>query len=191
MVRIRDERWFYDSDLDAIIYGTVIGISNKEIYLRTDDCLATNKNTYGPVRLSETFDTPGEAERFANEMRDKKITQDYCRNDIYGIVEAFLDDMEHPSKYEPLLRRMIAKKKELPVFYFTYASDEKFPFHAGWTEVRARDRSQACAIFNAHHPPRDDSACVNCSWIYDEAQFRNTEMYKRNDNFGKGCVEKL
>lgn len=187
MVRIHDERWFYDSNIDAIIYGTVVGISGNEIYLRTDDCRATNRNAYGPIRISETFDTPEKAERFANKMCDERISG----NDIYEIIESFLDDMEHPGKYEPLLRRMIAKRKELPVFYFTYASDERFPFHAGWTEVRARDRNQACAIFNAHHPPRDGSGCVNCSWIYDEAQFRDTEMYRNNDNFGKGCVEKL
>ena len=71
-------------------------------------------------------------------------------------------------------------------FYFTYGTDGQ-PFFGGWTEVEAPDAHAACAAFRAYHPDKTEGL-VNCSSIYDEEQFKLTEMY-RESNFGFRCHE--
>ena len=78
----------------------------------------------------------------------------------------------------------------MAIFYFTWASAEEYDLHAGWTEVEAEDRGQACDIFKTVHPCRDGSNAINCAGIYDEATFKGTTAYS-NGNFGKYCVERL
>ena len=39
-------------------------------------------------------------------------------------------------------------------FYFTYGTDEEFPFRGGWSEVEADNLSIAVEIFNLMHPKR-------------------------------------
>ena len=54
-------------------------------------------------------------------------------------------------------------------FYFTYGTDEEFPFRGGWSEVEADNLSMAVEIFNLMHPKRK-SGCVNCAFWYTEEQ---------------------
>ena len=55
-------------------------------------------------------------------------------------------------------------------FYFTYGSDERFPYQNGWTEVDAPDKSTACAAFRHYHPDRDpEIPCLNCAEVYTES----------------------
>ena len=61
------------------------------------------------------------------------------------------------------------------------------PFVGGWTEVDAPDGHAACAAFRAYHPDKTEGL-LNCSSVYDEAHFKLTEMYRR-DNFGFRCHE--
>ena len=74
----------------------------------------------------------------------------------------------------------------MPKFYFTYGTDGQ-PFVGGWTEVDAPDGHAACAAFRAYHPDKTEGL-LNCSSVYDEAHFKLTEMY-RKDNFGFRCHE--
>ena len=71
-------------------------------------------------------------------------------------------------------------------FYFTYGTEGQ-PFVGGWTEVEAPDGHAACAAFRAYHPDKTEGL-LNCSSVYDEAHFKLTEMYRR-DNFGFRCHE--
>lgn len=73
-------------------------------------------------------------------------------------------------------------------FYFTYGTDGQ-PFSGGWTEVEADDMHIACGLFRAVHPDKD-SGYLNCSSVYTEESFKNTEMYLEG-NFGYRCHEKL
>ena len=75
-------------------------------------------------------------------------------------------------------------------FYFTYGTSKSQPFQGGWTVVNAESRDDAIKLFNQHHPVTEQGL-VNCSSIYDEETFKNTIMYKRNDNFGKTLQETL
>lgn len=71
-------------------------------------------------------------------------------------------------------------------FYFTYGSEGQ-PYIGGWTEVEAKDRHAACNAFRAYHPDKTEGL-LNCSSVYDEEQFKRTEMY-RSGNFGHRCHE--
>ena len=75
----------------------------------------------------------------------------------------------------------------MPKFYFTYGSDERFPFQNGWTEVHAENMRQAETLFRAVHPDRAPGT-LNCSWVYDEKKFEKTDCFKKG-NFGARCHE--
>ena len=64
-------------------------------------------------------------------------------------------------------------------FYFTYGSDERFPYQYGWTEIEAPDMATACAAFRHFHPDRDP-----------EAEFQNTGMYVQA-NYHDRCRERI
>jgi hypothetical protein len=73
-------------------------------------------------------------------------------------------------------------------FYFTYGTDEEFPFRGGWSEVEADNLSMAVEIFNLMHPKRK-SGCVNCAFWYTEEQFKASGML--NGNLGHCCHERI
>lgn len=75
----------------------------------------------------------------------------------------------------------------MPKFYFTYGSDEKFPFQNGWTEVHAENMGQAESFFRAAHPDKTPGI-LNCSWVYTQEKFEETDCFKKG-NFGAGCHE--
>lgn len=45
----------------------------------------------------------------------------------------------------------------------------------------------ACAAFRAYHPDKTEGL-LNCSSVYDEEHFKQTEMY-RSGNFDRRCHE--
>lgn len=71
-------------------------------------------------------------------------------------------------------------------FYFTYGTEGQ-PFVGGWTVVEAPSYLAACAAFRAYHPDKTDGI-INCSSIYSEESFMQTEM-SHNGNFGFRCNE--
>ena len=76
------------------------------------------------------------------------------------------------------------------IYYFTYGSDDRFPFQSGWTEVEAESYDQAVAGFQAFHPNRPGSDFINCAGIYGEESFSRNRMAKEG-NFGSKCVERI
>ncbi len=75
-------------------------------------------------------------------------------------------------------------------FYFTYGTNKDFPFRDGWTEVTAPNYKAAYTLFRMIHPDITEGI-LNCSDIYTEEQFLNSEMYQTNKNFRHGCYEKI
>ena len=76
----------------------------------------------------------------------------------------------------------------MKVFY-TFGSDERFPFCGGWVEVEAENMKQAHAIFRACYPDREPGI-LNCSDYYTEAQFNDSDM-PSTGNRGAFCHRKL
>lgn len=54
-------------------------------------------------------------------------------------------------------------------YYFTFGTDERFPFSNGCVKVQASSRSESVKKFNKKYPTRND--LVNCSFIYDQKAF--------------------
>lgn len=75
-------------------------------------------------------------------------------------------------------------------YYFTYGSDDQFPFQSGWTEVKAESYDEAVEAFQAFHPNRPGSDFINCAGIYGEESFSRKRMAKEG-NFGSKCVERI
>ena len=79
----------------------------------------------------------------------------------------------------------------MPKFYFTYGSDERFPFQGGWTEIEAPSKAMACAAFREYHPDLDPEVrCLNCSDVYTEEEFGDT-MEWVGANYKDRCHERI
>ena len=59
-------------------------------------------------------------------------------------------------------------------FYFSYGTDNGFPFKEGHTEIEAQDKESAIELFNSVHPCRTDNI-INCAFIYDEDEWKEME----------------
>jgi hypothetical protein len=81
------------------------------------------------------------------------------------------------------------EEREKKFFYFTYGSDEKYPFYGGWTLVNAFDIESAIAIFQIFHPDITPNI-INCAFIYDEDEFNKTDFLKKG-NLGYYCHEEI
>lgn len=71
-------------------------------------------------------------------------------------------------------------------FYFTFGSDEKYPFQGGWVEVIATDKEEAICTFQSRYPNRAGSPFYNACDCYDSSYFENTKMYEYG-NLGSKC----
>ena len=76
-------------------------------------------------------------------------------------------------------------------YYITFGSEGQ-PFKGGWIIIEAETIEQACKIFRAMHQYKEtnDTLLKFCS-IYTEEAFKQTEMYKGNDNLSAGCHCKI
>ena len=70
---------------------------------------------------------------------------------------------------------------KLSNFYFTYGTDEYYPFYGGWTKIAAPSKNIALDYFVAIHP--NNGNCLNCACYYTEDEFKRTSMYE-NGNLG-------
>lgn len=75
-------------------------------------------------------------------------------------------------------------------YYFTYGSDESYPFAGGWTEVEAANRKLAYAAFKAFHPKNEDGFLPFCE-CYSEEEFAVSGMNDVKGNLGKHCHERI
>ena len=79
----------------------------------------------------------------------------------------------------------------MATFYFTYGSDERFPYQGGWTEVEAPTLKDACGLFRLVHPRRDPTVPIgNYSDVYTEEEFQKTDM-SLYGNRGTHCHERI
>ena len=59
-------------------------------------------------------------------------------------------------------------------------------FYGGWIIVKARNLRSAIEIFKMYFPNRENPMLCNCSIVYTEKDFKDTQMYI-SGNFGKRC----
>lgn len=75
----------------------------------------------------------------------------------------------------------------MPRFYFTYGTDERYPFCGGWTEVSAANIYEAQELFREHHPDIH-KGMLNCADYYTYGQMYASGMLETR-NFGYACHE--
>lgn len=61
--------------------------------------------------------------------------------------------------------------ERLQNFYFTFGSSPSFPFQEGYIIIKATTRDEAVDRFRHDYPDKNNS-CVNCSFIYDETEWK-------------------
>ena len=75
---------------------------------------------------------------------------------------------------------------EMKRFYFTFGTDERYPFKGGWIIVKAKNLSAAINAFRAYFPNREESGLLNCSDYYDQTNFILSRMFNEG-NLGSYC----
>lgn len=73
--------------------------------------------------------------------------------------------------------------------FYTYGSDDKYPFYGGWVEVEADSIKQAHALYRASYPDKVNGI-LNCADYYTEEQFIGTGMIETG-NRGAYCHRKI
>lgn len=138
------------------------------------------------IYLVDTFDN-----RHIEEMlwvcEGEEEAEEYARNEWTEQLKA------HPaeiSAYEVTkvngYRIQLVKVNQPRKFYFTFGTDEKYPFQGGWVEVIAPSRHLAFETFKKHYPNREGSPFINCCDCYESAYFKSTDMFT-DGNFGAFC----
>lgn len=83
---------------------------------------------------------------------------------------------------------------DLHKFYFTFGSDDAFPFHGGWVEIECADINTAAELFKMYVPQsvRDERYPnrLNYSFSYNEQSFKDTKM-PIEGNLGSYCHMKI
>lgn len=69
--------------------------------------------------------------------------------------------------------------------FYTYGSDERYPFYGGWVKVEADTMKQAHALYRTAYPDIVPGI-LNCADYYTEKQFRRTGMMETG-NRGAYC----
>ncbi len=69
--------------------------------------------------------------------------------------------------------------------FYTFGTDERYPFRGGWVEVEADNMKQAHALYRASYPDREPGI-LNCADYYTEEQFMSIGMMETG-NRGAYC----
>lgn len=99
--------------------------------------------------------------------------QYYDPNGKKGELQVTFCDSDEQLNHEVygMLDRHYKSEEPDPTFYFTFGSDEKFPYQYGHLKITAPDKDAAIKAFNKLYPPRHNDNVVNCAFIYTEEQF--------------------
>lgn len=71
-------------------------------------------------------------------------------------------------------------------YYFTFGKLKTHPFYRRLDHSKARNLRSAIEIFKMYFPNRENPMLCNCSIVYTEKDFKDTQMYI-SGNFGKRC----
>lgn len=81
------------------------------------------------------------------------------------------DEMQKVSSLsEEDISRILPNPK--PAFFFTFGSDEKYPYQGGYIIIRANDISEAIIKFQRKYPDREPGiSVINCAFYYNEQEW--------------------
>lgn len=126
---------------------------------------------------------PDAIENFLGYEIDPNEEKDVTDNRLDEIIDQMPDDLLY--KY---YKKMTGKDSEYcNDYYFTFGSDEVYPFQNGWIVITAEDEMQARMIFKALYPGETPDSLLRFAFVYDEESWKKTSMYKNGENLGYGC----
>lgn len=114
------------------------------------------------------------------------------------IVNFMVRENDSDCSSESILKRVEKKIREKPEnpsckwlldrkrFYFTFGSDEKFPYQGGWVEIFAFNSNQAIIAFKRIFCDRGNDDILNFESCYTEKGFVESGMLLKG-NLGKRC----
>jgi len=101
-------------------------------------------------------------------------------------AHAFLHGMSFQAKEEffaltkeeekSIIERVCMEKGE--AFYFSFGSNEGYPFKNGYIIVYAFDLPSACRTFKELYPNKRDPECLNCSFVYSKEEWDRLDCFK-------------
>ena len=155
-----------------------------ELGIATDEPFCVNDNRDFPDFVMTHYDI-------------KVDTNTQFRADENGDLERLTEDgtwVPNEFCFCRLLSFCEYSTKLIPVwdkFYFTFGTDEKYPYQGGWIEISAPSKEEAIRTFKKHYPNRKGSPFYNAADCYDSFTIENkTDMFK-NGNMGKYCWETI
>ena len=82
--------------------------------------------------------------------------------------------LEYPS-YKMNRNKECKNETQNESFFFTFGSNEVYPYKGGWVEVYAKDKREASEKFRYRYPDRKNGL-LNCANVYSEKEFLKTCM---------------
>ena len=52
-------------------------------------------------------------------------------------------------------------------YYYTFGTDERYPYHGGWVQVFAETMKEANQLFRKYYPDRREGI-LNCAMVYEQ-----------------------
>jgi len=127
-----------------------------------------------------------------NRLREKLIEAVRLQKDTFNIkspsdaelyARGFLNGVRMQQKYnflpysdvEALSLLQEARKEALKSFFFTFGSNEKYPYPNGCVLIHAEDITKASDEFNKRFPNPDSTSILNCAFCYRQRDWERME----------------
>lgn len=73
-------------------------------------------------------------------------------------------------------------------YYYTFGTDERYPYQGGWIQVFAETMKEANQLFRKYYPDRHEGI-LNCAMVYEQEEFPRSMLI--NGNLGWYCHRAL
>ena len=73
-------------------------------------------------------------------------------------------------------------------YYYTFGTDERYPYQGGWVQVFAETMKEANQFFRKYYPDRNEGI-LNCAIVYEQEEFPKSMLI--NGNLGWYCHRTL
>lgn len=116
----------------------------------------------------EHRDSPSTLE---NMSKAELINQIHCLvNDNDALQERVQNQADYLQKLIELIEPA-HDEKPTKYFYFSFGSNDKFPYKNGYVVVKAKNELEATKEFKQHCPNRPETDYINCAFIYPQQEW--------------------
>lgn len=138
-------------------------------YYSKSDCIAILQKLpiYAPVQFEHRY-SPS---TLKNMSKAELINQIHCLvNNNDALQERVQNQADYPQKIIELIEPA-HDEKPTKYFYFSFGSNDKFPYKNGYVVVKAKNELEATKEFKQHCPNRPETDYINCAFIYPQQEW--------------------